>query len=110
MIVVHVIRKPLSEGNVAANVLKWGAGALNINACRIPTDEDRSRPPRTANIIYGGGRGTDLTASQSHPAGRWPANLILARHEPPSPLCPAQELEEQEPGVSRFFTRVGGVK
>lgn len=30
-------RKPLSEKTVAANVLKWGTGALNIDASRIGT-------------------------------------------------------------------------
>jgi len=31
-------RKPLSESNVASNVLKWGTGALNIGACRVGTE------------------------------------------------------------------------
>src|SRR5690606_11258823 len=32
---IILARKPLSEPNVAANVLKWGTGALNIDGCRI---------------------------------------------------------------------------
>jgi DNA modification methylase len=32
---IVLARKPLSEGTVAANVLKWGTGAININACRV---------------------------------------------------------------------------
>ena len=35
-------RKPLSEATVAANVLKWGTGALNISSTRIMT-EDQER-------------------------------------------------------------------
>ncbi|ANU79475.1 DNA methyltransferase [Mycobacterium phage Gompeii16] len=73
---IVVARKPLS-GTVAANVLEHGTGALNIDACRIATDEDRSRPPRAANAIYGGGNGTNSTASESNPAGRWPTNVVL---------------------------------
>jgi site-specific DNA-methyltransferase (adenine-specific) len=73
---IMVARKPLC-GTVAANVLQHGTGALNINACRIETDEDRTRPPRTPNALYGNGAGTNLTASASHPAGRWPANVAL---------------------------------
>lgn len=75
---IILARKPL-EGTVAANVLKWGTGALNIDGCRIETDdgEDRSRPPRTPNEILGGGRGTNLTASPHNPEGRWPANVLL---------------------------------
>ena len=44
--VVHVLRKPLI-GTVAANALAHGAGALNIDGCRI-----------------------------GFSAGRWPANLV----------------------------------
>ena len=35
-----LFRKPLSEGTVAANVLRHGTGALNIDASRIPTGEN----------------------------------------------------------------------
>jgi DNA modification methylase len=34
---ICVARKPLSEPTVAANVLKWSTGALNIDACRVPS-------------------------------------------------------------------------
>ena len=36
-------RKPLGERTVAANVLRWGCGALNIDACRVETSEGTSR-------------------------------------------------------------------
>src|SRR5208282_5262779 len=32
---IVLARKPLSERNVAANVLRWGTGALNVDGCRI---------------------------------------------------------------------------
>lgn len=73
---IVVARKPLA-GTVAANVLAHGTGALNIDACRVATTEDRSRPPRTPNAILGGGKGTNLTASESNPIGRWPTNVVL---------------------------------
>jgi site-specific DNA-methyltransferase (adenine-specific) len=31
------MQKPMSEKTIAANILLWGAGALNIDASRIPT-------------------------------------------------------------------------
>ena len=34
-------RKPLSEKTVAANVLKWGTGAINIDGCRVRADGER---------------------------------------------------------------------
>ena len=54
---IILARKPLSEPTVAANVLKWGTGGLNIDGCRIETGEA-------------------LQGSQ-HASGRWPANVIL---------------------------------
>lgn len=33
---IVLARKPLSESTVAANVLRWGTGAINIKACRVP--------------------------------------------------------------------------
>jgi hypothetical protein len=33
-----LVRKPLSEKTVAANVLMWGTGGINIDGCRIGTD------------------------------------------------------------------------
>lgn len=32
---IVLARKPLSEKTISANVLRWGVGALHINACRI---------------------------------------------------------------------------
>jgi DNA modification methylase len=44
-------RKPLSEKTIAANVLKWGTGGINIDGCRVGT-EDTGRFP--ANLIHDG--------------------------------------------------------
>src|SRR6185436_18459503 len=30
-----LVRKPISEKTVAANVQKWGTGAINIDGCRV---------------------------------------------------------------------------
>jgi site-specific DNA-methyltransferase (adenine-specific) len=71
-------RKPLSERNVAANVLRWGTGAINVDACRI-----EGVPPQVTqgaeDRIYGGGRGlrSEPSVSEPHPSGRWPANVLL---------------------------------
>jgi hypothetical protein len=40
-------RKPLSEGTVAANVLHWGTGALNIDATRIVHQSEADRASAT---------------------------------------------------------------
>ena len=37
---IVLARKPI-KGTVAANVLQWGTGAINIDDCRVPlTDDD----------------------------------------------------------------------
>src|SRR3990167_7926645 len=36
---IPMARKPLSEDTVAANVLKWGVGGINIDGCRVEWDE-----------------------------------------------------------------------
>jgi hypothetical protein len=78
---IHVLRKPCSEPTVAANVLRYGTGALNIDATRI------SAPDTAGKVWVRGGnqKGASLTTNctgehqylMANPAGRWPANLIL---------------------------------
>lgn len=36
---IILARKPISERNITANVLRWGTGALNIGGCRVATLE-----------------------------------------------------------------------
>lgn len=67
-------RKPL-DGTVAANVLAYGVGALNIDACRIGTGEDKGVWPITQR------RHDDVTFTlpptlTDTTKGRWPANVI----------------------------------
>ena len=52
---IVVARKPLAERTVAANVLEWGTGAINVDGCRIPAvtgAADGRRWP--ANLIHDG--------------------------------------------------------
>ncbi len=78
---IVVARKPL-EGTVAANVLKYGTGAINIDACRVPTEnESVSNHSRSAEAAVSKGKYGDSTAQETHQTagqqlGRFPANLI----------------------------------
>jgi site-specific DNA-methyltransferase (adenine-specific) len=74
---IVVARKPLA-GTVAANVLAHGTGALNIDGCRIATDDTLGggRPEGTNNAIYSKGLGSSSGRSDAL-AGRWPANVAL---------------------------------
>ena len=80
MRVITIARKPLSEGNVASNVLKWGCGGINIDGCRINSQGE---------TLKGGAGGllSNVRDSKPYPedngyqpsaAGRFPANLILS--------------------------------
>ena len=74
MELICVARKPLSEGTVAGNVLKWGTGALNIDGCRVGVREKPkiTDPKRTSNT-YGE---IDSPGGKLLPDARWPANLV----------------------------------
>jgi len=79
---IIVARKSL-EGTVAANVLRWGTGAINVDACRVEGNWSTWR--RSDGSIAEGG--SMPFAAQEHrrqpenAAGRWPANLILSYPE-----------------------------
>jgi len=74
---IIVARKPL-EGTVAANIQTYGTGALNIDACRVGTDDDTGRTRTTAlGVMNDDGWQPKAQRSESHAAGRWPANVVL---------------------------------
>jgi len=49
---IVMARKPLSEKSIADNVLKHGTGGININGCRIQTQNELGRFP--ANVMHDG--------------------------------------------------------
>lgn len=80
---ICLARKPLSEKSVAANVLRWGTGAININRCRVG-DEVRYAAYTSLAPCHGNKLGDADTAAARRVTqgevqtyvGRWPANLI----------------------------------
>jgi hypothetical protein len=104
-------RKPL-RGTVADNVAQWGVGGLNIDGCRVPSDDGFEKAwdkPVHTNIANGGGaygtgesskRGTravDISANKPT-GGRWPANVILDED-----AAAALDAQSGVGGASRFF-------
>lgn len=82
---VHVLRKPCSRSapTVAANVLRYGTGALNIGESRIGNWQTRLDPAcnkgangRARFNTLGPVNTTGYTNSETK-NGRWPANLVL---------------------------------
>jgi site-specific DNA-methyltransferase (adenine-specific) len=92
---ICVARKPL-QGTVAANVLQFGTGALNIDACRVEsTGESRERIGEASQERrYTEAGGTNFAATPGvrggDPAGRFPANLIHDGSPEVVALFPAQ--------------------
>ena len=97
-------RKPL-VGTVAQNVLEWGTGGLNIDACRYAYGDDAwpgpsERPPAVPQPVFdtekpgvsldfksGVGRNGDRFDVPD--LGRWPANIYY---------CPKPSTSEREAG------------
>ncbi len=105
-----LVQKPISEHNLAANILKFGTGAINIDGCRIPTtDKIGSRTnldfKESAYLGKGKERAQDSVYHQN-PSGRYPANLILTRSQngsDPPQILDHMAFQENPKGVSRFF-------
>ncbi|KKL65189.1 hypothetical protein LCGC14_2157460 [marine sediment metagenome] len=75
---IILARKPV-EGTVASNVLKYGTGGLNIDACRVEHNEPERIVNRTApkgnGITLGVFANNDNIGSPSQ-KGRFPSNFI----------------------------------
>lgn len=81
---VVVARKPLPyRVTVAANVVEYGTGALNIDAARIPhadaadlatsLSKNPGRDELITSDVYGSGR----AQQRVNTSGRWPTNVII---------------------------------
>jgi DNA modification methylase len=80
---IVLARKPLACPTVAAQVLATGTGALNIGACRVPTEENLNggtylgeRREHDEQRCLDGGKLRNGIGEYRQPAGRWPANLV----------------------------------
>jgi DNA modification methylase len=104
-------RKPIEKGlNVSENVLKWGTGAINIDACRFGYGDPCWVGPQTENL-GGGGYNTNETSTKKKDdatsyytpvmnkefvnpvGGRWPANIYQ---------CAKPSRSERETGLDEF--------
>ena len=107
---IVLARKPLAEKTVARNVLEHGTGAINIDACRIATDDNLNGGSGHGILRLGGchtldelkvlaaagektpnGETATLVLARAEtakermgeyvqPSGRWPANVLLDQH------------------------------
>jgi len=77
---ICLARKPLSEKNIAANVLAHGTGAINVDGCRVGTGGGTRTvvgTPTDAIHAYNNGLGVGVGGRvEALDCGRWPANVI----------------------------------
>lgn len=120
---IVLARKPLGEKTVAANVLKWGTGALNIDGCRIGTTKDvPASPSRSKGRVLCGSvdgslrKETGEEDGHNPNVGRFPANLIhdgslpvqegfAAFGERPSGTFGINDADESRTDRSQYRTR-----
>jgi hypothetical protein len=74
---ITVARKPL-DGTVAANVLEHGTGGLNVDGCRVGTEEilGRAKGGWGNKAVGADNYGNFNSIGITKEGGRWPANLI----------------------------------
>ncbi len=95
---IVVARKPLSEKNVASQVLATGTGALNIDAARVTISDAAHikakgyHKPGNGAVgsggVYGdysheydGAQAPHEVSTRHDVRGRWPANVLMSHHE-----------------------------
>lgn len=119
---ITMARKPLA-GTVAANVMAHGAGAINIDACRVPfasvSDEAESKGKNQHATFGNGARKNNILGDMGqnergnyNPPGRWPANLIhdgsdeVLAHFPESSVTGkrSRKSKEAEVGGTNWLT------
>ncbi len=98
---ICLARKPISEASIAANVLKWGTGALNIDGCRIEAERVTGWGGKAAGGKTWNDENCGLSKDgDARPAeGRWPANLL---HDGSDAVL-AQFPTEDGTSAARFF-------
>lgn len=77
---IYLGQKPFSEKTGAANLLKHGVGAVNIDGCRVPSESGRPlvvSDRRSGNNTYSDGLQGSKSVEGGTDLGRHPANLIL---------------------------------
>jgi site-specific DNA-methyltransferase (adenine-specific) len=70
-------RKPLSEGSVAQNVLKWGTGGINIDGSRIGETGARNNGNTNGTKDSNSIGYYKPTQKVDYNMGRFPANIIF---------------------------------
>lgn len=71
-----LVQKPF-KGPIYKNVMKWGTGALNIDACRIATNDKLTRKLGNTTESDSGWKSVKRSEIAGKDGGRWPTNLLI---------------------------------
>lgn len=78
---ITMARKPISEKNLAENVLKWGTGGINIDGSRVGTEEKLERVQGSNKETSTPNAPNNGWVSEPQTLGRFPANFIWSCNE-----------------------------
>jgi site-specific DNA-methyltransferase (adenine-specific) len=78
---ILLVQKPF-KGKIVDNILRWGVGALNINACRVQradpvTNHSRSEAAAVTKGIYGSSKVQETHQTNGQKLGSFPTNVVL---------------------------------
>ena len=118
---IYLGQKPFSEKTGAANLLKHGVGAVNIDGCRVPVNPEADasqlrtmqRGQRTDDLNgqeWGMSKGGADTPQVVRAEGRHPANLILDGSSEVVSMFPdskGQQARNDSGSAARFFHQFG---
>lgn len=110
---IILVRKP-PNGSIAQNTLKYGCGAINIDATRIETSDDLARVNNQDNGMFSVGNGRNKAQIRKDMGlpklGRWPANVMIDEHIDQEDMkryfyCTKASKKEREAGLSHIDSK-----
>lgn len=105
---IIVARKPV-ENSIVDNVLKYGVGGINIDECRISTNDDLARCNGTDKGMFGVGNNNKNKAQQCKEqgleyGGRFPSNVILTYDETDfEEVCGGMPIGKKNGSISKEY-------
>lgn len=77
---IVIARKPF-KGSLIDNIMEYGVGGLNIDACRVPTGDIVTTHKKTSQAalskgVYGDYGGMETHQAKGQELGRFPANVL----------------------------------
>lgn len=107
---IYLGQKPFSEKTGAANLLKHGVGAVNIDGCRVPSEGGNHREGEASQDRRYTDKGSTNFAAKpgprgGDPMGRHPSNLILDGS--PEVVAMFPNTKSGKPGIMRKGTNDG---